>query len=67
MSHNVRARGHIVLMRIFVSIHRNVHDYSLLLSADNPINFKVTKAAKYDVVDFFESPLLPVEQRQSRC
>ena len=41
-----------------------MHDYSLLLSADNPINFKVTKAAKYDVVDFLESPLLPVEQRK---
>jgi len=51
-------------MRIFVSDHRNVHDYSLLLSADNPINFRGTKAAKYDVVDFLKSPLLPVEQRK---
>ena len=41
-----------------------MHGYGLLLSADNPINFKGTKAAKYDVVEFFESPLLPVEQRK---
>ena len=45
ISHSVQAWAD-CSMRIFVSNHRNVHDYSLLLSTDNPINFKVTKAAK---------------------
>ena len=65
ISRNVRARP--CGLCIFVSEHRSVHDSSLLVSDDDPINFKGTKAAKYDLVEFFESPLLPVEQRQSRC